>query len=310
MNTSRRSSVSSRSQSATLLDEIDQWERGTLLLVKQTADRARQRISDLMMSSNSTITQDIHDYPRRRSNTENSIDDLNLKLRDLNRTLNTYAPHIKLHITPIDWSTILRVFMESSSSLLEYEISSPRHLFLGGTLLTPEDQLQLNKFYGNEIQKWHLIYKASRDGFSIDDFHRCSDSQGPTMTIIQTLDKYLFGGYTSVSWNFHQGMNTAVEDRKAFLFTLVNPNGIPSTKYLTKLSGENAVVPNAMGPTFGHYDLTIYPNSNINSESFIKFPICYIDTTGKGYLTFTGSTNFTTTDIEIYRLENLWDHQF
>ena len=114
MNTSRRSSISGRSQSVTLLDEIDQWERGTLLLVKQTADRARQRITDLMMSS-----QDTHDYQRQRSNTDHSIHDLNLRLRDLNRTLNTYTPHIKLHITPIDWSTILRVFMESSSSSLD-----------------------------------------------------------------------------------------------------------------------------------------------------------------------------------------------
>jgi hypothetical protein len=65
-----------------------------------------------------------------------------------------------------------------------------------------------------------------------------------------------------------------------------------------------------MGPTFGHYDISVYPNSNLNSESFIQFPTHYIDTTGKGYLTFTGSTNFTTTDIEIYRLANIWDHQF
>lgn len=308
MNTSRRSSISSHTQSNTLLDEIDRWERATLLLVKQTADRARQRVNDLMLSMNSTMTKDSNEHQRRRSGTDASVHELNFKLRDLNRTLNTYSPHIKIHITPIDWSTILRVFMESSSS--EYEISSPRQLFIGGTLLTPEDQLQLNKFYGKENQKWHLIYKATRDGFSIDDFHRCSDSQGPTITVIETLDKYLFGGYTSVNWNFHQGMNIAVEDRNAFLFTLANPNGIPPTKYLIKLSGENAVVPNAMGPTFGHYDLAIYPNSNINSESFIKFPVSFIDTTGKGYLTFTGSTNFTTTDIEIYRLENLWDHQF
>ncbi|CAF0767940.1 unnamed protein product [Adineta steineri] len=130
------------------------------------------------------------------------------------------------------------------------------------------------------------------------------------MTIIQTLDKYLFGGYTSISWNFHQGANTDATDRTAFLFTLANPHGISPTKYLTKSSGEHAVASNAMGPTFGHYDISVYPNSNLNSESFIKFPTSYIDITGKGYLTFTGSTNFTTTDIEIYRLANMWDHHF
>jgi len=308
MNSSRRSSISSRSQPVTLLDEIDQWERGTLILVKQTADRARQRVTDLMMSNNTDIGRDSNDF-RRRSSVDTSLDQLNMKLRNLNTAVNTYSPRIRLNITPIDWSTILRVFIETSS-ILNYDISSPRHLFVGGTLLTPEDQHQLNKFYGNDNQKWHLVYKAARDGFSIDDFHRCSDGQGPTMTIVQTLDKYLFGGYTSVSWNFHQGVIAGANDRTAFLFTLSNPHGISPTRYIIKSSGENAIVPNAMGPTFGHYDISVYPNSNLNSESFIQFPTHYIDTTGKGYLTFTGSTNFTTTDIEIYRLANIWDHQF
>lgn len=298
MASSRRSSISSRSQPITLLDEIDQWERGTLLLVKQTAERARQRVNELILSEKNN-----KDFRRR-----NSVDGLNSRLKDLQTALSS-ASEIRLSITPIDWSTILRVFIETSTTL-NNEILLKKDLFIGGTLLTREDQIQLNKFYGNENQRWNLIYKGTRDGFTIDDFHRCSDSQGATMTIIQTLDNYLFGGYTSVSWNFHQGVKSGVTDRTAFLFTLTNPHGIPATKYSVKSSGEHALVPNAMGPTFGQYDICVYPNSNLNCQSFIKFPSYFLDSTGKGYLTFTGSTNFTTTDIEIYRLANMWDQQF
>ncbi|CAF1355606.1 unnamed protein product [Rotaria sp. Silwood1] len=308
MTSSRRSSISSRSQPVTLLDEIDEWERGTLLLVKQTADHARQRVHTLMMSNNITAGNDSNEFQRRNS-TDNSIESLNSKLRNLQTALNTHSPRIRLSITPIDWSTILRVFVETST-IFNYDISPPKQLFFGGTLLTQEDQLQLNKFYGNENQKWHLIYKATKDGFTIDDFHRCCDSQGPTTTVIQTLDNYLFGGYTSVSWNFHQGVKSGATDRTAFLFTLNNPHGFSPTKYTIKSAGEHAIIPNAMGPTFGQYDICIYPNSNLNSQSFIKFPSNYMDSTGKGYLTFTGSTNFTTSDIEIYRLGNMWDQQF
>jgi len=307
MSSSRRSSISSRSQPVTLLDEIDQWERGTLILVKQTADRARQRVTELMMSSN-LAGGDSNDF-RRRNSVDNSMEQLNSKLKNLQSALNTYSPRIRLNITPIDWSTILRVFLETSTTL-SYDILPKKQLFFGGTLLTQEDQFQLNKFYGTDNQKWNLIYKGTRDGFTIDDFHRCCDSQGPTMTIIQSLDDYLFGGYTSISWNFHQGIKSGVIDQTAFLFTLTNPHGISPTKYLVKSGGEHAVVPNAMGPTFGQYDICVYPNSNLNSQSFIKFPTYFIDSTGKGYLTFTGSTNFTTTDIEIYRLANIWDQQF
>jgi hypothetical protein len=307
MTSSRRSSISSRSQPVTLLDEIDQWERGTLILVKQTADRARQRVNELMISSN-LAGGDSNEF-RRRNSIDNSMQQLNYKLKNLQSALSTYSPRIQLNITPIDWSTILRVFVETSTTV-SYDVLPKRQLFFGGTLLTQEDQVQLNKFYETDNQKWNLIYKGTRDGFTIDDFHRCCDSQGPTMTIIQSLDDYLFGGYTSISWNFHQGVKSGVIDRNAFLFTLTNPHGISPTKYTVKSGGEHAVVPNAMGPTFGQYDICVYPNSNLNSQSFIKFPTYYMDSTGKGYLTFTGSTNFTTTDIEIYRLANMWDQQF
>ena len=303
MSNSRRSSISSRSQPVTLLDEIDEWERATFILVKQTADRARQRANELMISEKTS-----NDF-RRRSSMDSSVGELSSRLKNLQTALNTSASQIRLNIIPIDWPSILRVFVETSTAT-NYDLLPKKQLFFGGSLLTQEDQIQLNRFYGTENQKWNLIYKGTRDGFTIDDFHRCCDSQGPTITIIQTLDNYLFGGYTSISWNFHQGVKSGVTDRTAFLFTLTNPHGISPTKYSIKLSGDHAVVPNAMGPTFGQYDICIYPNSNLNSQSFIKFPTYYIDSTGKGYLTFTGSTSFTTTDIEIYRLANIWDQQF
>ena len=302
--TSRRSSVSSRSQPITLLDEIDQWERGTILLVKQTADRARQRVTELTLSNKISAGRD------RRNSLDNPVDQLNEKLRNLQATLHSYSPQIRLEIIPIDWSNILRVYLETSSNITFDPFLPPRSLFFGGTLLSEEDQLQLNRFYGDVNQKWHLTYKATKDGFTIDDFHRCCDGKGATITVIESLDNYLFGGYTSISWNFHQGAKTGALDRNAFLFTLTNPHGIPATKYNIKANGEHAVVPNAMGPTFGQYDICIYPNSNLNSQSFIEFPSNFIDSTGKGYLTFTGSTNFTTRDIEIYRLANMWDQQF
>ncbi|CAF3396176.1 unnamed protein product [Rotaria socialis] len=305
MNSLRRSSISSRSQPLTLLDEIDQWERGTLLLVRQTADQARQRVNTLTMQNDLGSGKDSNEF-RRRSSTDTSIEHLNLSLRNLQTTFNTHSPRIRLNITPIDWSSILRVYSETST-IYNYNISTPKQAFVGGTLLTQEDQFQLNKFYGNENQKWRLTYKATTDGFTIEDFHRCCDSQGPTIAVIQSLDNHLFGGYTSVNWNFHQGAKSGFMDRTAFLFTLSNPHGLPPTKYSIKPAGENAIVPNAMGPTFGQYDICVYPNSNLNSQSFIKFPSHYMDSTGKGYLTFTGSTNFTTADIEIYRLANMWD---
>ena len=305
MNRARRASVSSPSQSDALLDEIDDWERGTIILVKQTADRARQRVSELIMSSQNARGIDAYESQRRNS-LDSSLGNLHAKLNSLQTTLNTSSPRVRVGVTPIDWSTMLRVSVETVQAS-NYDALLQRQFFVGGTLLTKEDQFQLSQLYGNDNQKWNLIYKATRDGFTIDDFHRCCDNQGPTMTVIRCLDNYLFGGYTSISWNFQHDLKSAVTDRTAFLFTLNNPHGISPTKFAIKSTGAHAIMPNAMGPTFGEYDICIYPNSNLNSQSCIKFPSVYNDFTGKGYLTFTGSTNFTTADIEIYRLANIWN---
>ncbi|CAF3889225.1 unnamed protein product [Rotaria sp. Silwood1] len=174
----------------------------------------------------------------------------------------------------------------------------------GGSLLRLENQMQLNKWVGNEEQKWRLIYKGTRDGFKAEDFHRCSDNQGPTLTIIQSKEGgWLFGGYTSKDWRSVVGY---VEDLATpFIFTLTNPHNIPPTKYNirpTKVLHAVAHSP-AYGPTFGGgFDLHVCNESQSTNDNYSKFPTSYDDTTGKGELTFTGSSHFAISDIEVYRL--------
>ena len=160
----------------------------------------------------------------------------------------------------------------------------------------------LTEFYGRSDRQWSLIYKASRDGFGATIFHRLCDNHGPTMTIIRSKNNYLFGGYTAAPWTSDGSYK---EDRTTFLFTLTNPHDIPPTKYcLNDARITSTVYRNAdYGPTFGGgFDLVVAGGSNANNLSYTNFPHSYIDTTGKGYKTFTGAKNFTTSDIEIYRL--------
>ena len=46
---------------------------------------------------------------------------------------------------------------------------------------------------------WKLCWRASVDGWDARTFHSRCDGKGPTVTIIR-VGKYIFGGYTSVSW--------------------------------------------------------------------------------------------------------------
>ena len=44
-----------------------------------------------------------------------------------------------------------------------------------------------------------LMYQTSVNGKTPDDFHRCCDNKGPTLVVVKS-DQYIFGGYTSQSW--------------------------------------------------------------------------------------------------------------
>ncbi len=145
-----------------------------------------------------------------------------------------------------------------------------------------------------------MIYRGTRDGFGKGEFlRRCAD-QGPTMTLI-LADGYLFGGYTSTKW---RNSNESVwsKDSFAFLFTLTNPHRIPPTKYPIKSSDYKAIRScSSYGPTFGAYDIGIHLDSNKNTKSNIQFPKNYYDVTGMGHVTFTGTVNFSTSEIEVYK---------
>ena len=49
-----------------------------------------------------------------------------------------------------------------------------------------------------------LLYQTSANGKTPADFHRCCDNKGPTLVVVRS-DQYIFGGYTSQSWELAKG---------------------------------------------------------------------------------------------------------
>ena len=88
--------------------------------------------------------------------------------------------------------------------------------FPNSTLLTIEHKKKLYELYGKQDQRWELIYKASRDGFDANAFHTHCNNQGPTMTIVQSNNGYLFGGYTGLAWTSD---GTYKNDTTAFVYS-------------------------------------------------------------------------------------------
>ncbi|KAF2069759.1 hypothetical protein CYY_008923 [Polysphondylium violaceum] len=138
-----------------------------------------------------------------------------------------------------------------------------------------------------------LLYKASGDDFLTQSFHSACDGKGPTITVIETTDGCVFGGYNSQSWNCD---NKFYGDDKCFIFTLVNKHGIKPTKYIPQYKDQNTVGSSInLGPMF-EADIVVRPKSSSQS-----FPCKYIDTTGKGKSTLSPAPSFTIKTIEIYK---------
>ncbi|XP_022808998.1 uncharacterized protein LOC111345977 [Stylophora pistillata] len=118
---------------------------------------------------------------------------------------------------------------------------------------------------------WKRCWRASVDGWAASTFHSFCDSKGPTVTIIR-VGKYIFGGYTSLSWTSSWEYQYS---SSAFLFSLVNKPGWGPVKltqqgkysYRKKHSIYSC---SSVGPTFGRaHDIYIsdYASSNTNSLS-------------------------------------------
>jgi hypothetical protein len=298
------SSKLNQSQLKTLLSDVNQWEQQALKSVKQTADRLRNRINEMMVSKTGTgkivldqTSKELKKHKIEHNYFEQDIKQMSERLKEIQIDLDLHKSRIKMIIPPIKSNPLRQIS-------LEHDIRRAKDYFSNGTLLCREHQFQLNEFYGTRNQMWQLAYKGTRHGFASTDFHRFCDKKGPTLTVIQSSSGYLFGGYTSANWVSHDNWQW-LEDMDAFLFTLINPNGILPTKYQINTQGRNAIgCKTSMGPTFGLWDICVYSNNNENARSTSTFPSDYIDSTGKGRLTFTGSHYFKTAEIEVYILKH------
>ena len=168
--------------------------------------------------------------------------------------------------------------------------------------------VQLCEF--SQCQKWKLLYRASRDGFSGGNFHSKCDGMENTLTVIKSESGNVFGGYTDKAWT--SGCFEHIRDPNAFIFSLINKEDRPF-KVICSNGGHYAIFCHlhACGPAFGRCpgDLFIASDSNTNNESYSNLSITYKHhdypvRTEKSKNILAGSYKFKTTEIEVYSKMN------
>jgi hypothetical protein len=104
--------------------------------------------------------------------------------------------------------------------------------------------------------RFNLLYRAGSD-FAPAQFRRHCDDHGNTLTLIEDTDGNVFGGFTPVKWQRAYGWprdpgRRADPSLRSFLFSLVNPKGIPMRFPLKREESFQAINCGARGaPAFG-----------------------------------------------------------
>jgi hypothetical protein len=74
------------------------------------------------------------------------------------------------------------------------------------------------------------IYDATTDGWGAKDFHSCCDESGWTLTIAETTENFIFGGFTTAEWESPSTTDTVTKkDPHSFLFSVNEGSKYPIT---------------------------------------------------------------------------------
>lgn len=148
--------------------------------------------------------------------------------------------------------------------------------------------------------RWSLCWRASSHGWSSSAFHSYCNGKPKTVTIIRK-DQFVFGGYTDVSWGSGSSYNT---DDKAFIFSLVNKEGLEPFKSMVKNPSYAIYSSSSRGPRFGSSDISISSDAKGNTNSYTSFGNQYFLPSGVKYRNsiLAGTYNFSPDEVEVFQL--------
>jgi hypothetical protein len=103
--------------------------------------------------------------------------------------------------------------------------------------------------------RFEKIFIMNKNGNSSKDFHKYCDNNGPTLTLIKTINNKIFGGFTPLNWDI-SGVDKIDENNQTFIFSLSSMK-----KYDMINKDKSAICCNReYGPSFGASDFCILSN--------------------------------------------------
>lgn len=157
-----------------------------------------------------------------------------------------------------------------------------------------EEQMIKNWINSNKKISFELIYKATRDGDDVKDFHKLCDEIAPTLTLGKTKNGNRFGGYTSVALTKNSSDN-AINDPNAFVFSIDK-----KYKYNTNNPSYAVRSNSSRGPCFGSNCPFYIGNKFLTQNTSYSNPSN--DYNSPPYV-LTGAQYFTLEELEVYKVK-------
>jgi hypothetical protein len=182
---------------------------------------------------------------------------------------------------------------------LEYTLSSSSPAFDSDILSAGLDLKLVELCEFSLDDKWKLLYRASEDGFSGEIFHTQCDNHPRTLTVIETTNGFIFGGYTEQCWNHSDTYKT---DKNAFIFSLLNNENKP-IKIKVEDAEKAIYCSPSYGPTFGD-DINIcniWNQQNYSNLGFAYNHPMYEFESEEARKFLANSCGFQISDIEVYK---------
>jgi uncharacterized coiled-coil protein SlyX len=121
--------------------------------------------------------------------------------------------------------------------------------------------------------RFKLLWRGTRDGFHVCQFHRPCHGHTNTLTLIEDTGGNIFGEFTPLEWD-SSVEHKANPSLTSFIFTLKNSHNFPATKFalITEKKDEAFFYRFSGSPNF--CDICVRDHCNANTESYTYYFGC------------------------------------
>ena len=217
---------------------------------------------------------------------ENKVENIETRINSLEKSINLLEQNSKIFIDSnlISCSNIINI-------LDDWNIITER-------------LKKIEPKYNNILFK--LVYRATRDGDSAENFHKKCDKIGPNITLVLTINNIRFGGFTKNNWeHLKEDINqkdpeigSGKDDADAFCFS------IDLHKIYNNIELDSGVVfcCNKYGPTFCRNIFSINDNMLTKGGFCLKKKYSCFDGQESDYEISGGKKVFGVKDVEVLEI--------